>query len=394
MPAPAAVAHQQAQARQDQARPAQPLVPFNQASKRAREQPLTFTVQPGAAPVQLGPADLTPNGFLRYVDIHVSTVTPGTLGAGVVADGWPFNILDNVQFLDTGGQKMDDLSGFGLFLDNMVGGTPFRSDPRAAFDYSASATAPNFRLRISRELFEDGRGALPNLSGSQKYRVRALVAALSQMYSTVPTTAPVLKIDVIDGLWLLPSAQDGGGRPQQRRPPLLGLSQYRTSWYPLQPVAAGQVNYEFKSTGNLIKYIAIVARDGTGARSDAVLPDPFTLRLDNSYPFDNVPLSEVIHEYEAMIPQRVDRLTGVVLIPFNYGWDNRVGGQGVSSWLPTSTATYIQLKGRQAVSTAGTLDVLVCEISTAEIDPAERASIGSGTGTWQPAIAADVPGGV
>src|SRR4051812_37647663 len=99
-------------ARQGQARPAQALVPFAQASRRAREQALSFTVQPGVAPVILGPADLVPNGFLRYVDIHVRTVTPGTLGPGAVAPGFPFTIVDNMQFIDTGGQKMDDLSGY------------------------------------------------------------------------------------------------------------------------------------------------------------------------------------------------------------------------------------------------------------------------------------------
>lgn len=380
--------------RQEAARPSQPLVPFAQASKRSREQALSWTVTPGAAPTILGPADLVPNGFLAYVDIHVRTVTAGTLGAGVVADGFPFNILENVQFIDTGGQKMDDLSGFALFLDNMAGGSPFRADPRAAYDYSANAISPNFRLRIARELFPDGRGALPNLSGSQKYRLRAVINNLASIYTTAPTTAPQLAVDIIDHLWLLPSPVDGGGRPQQRRPPLLGLSQYRTSWYPNVAIGAGQVDYQIKATGNLIKYIAMVARDGTGARNDNVFPDPFTLRLDNSYPYDNVPLSEVIHEYESAMPDRTARDTGVLILPFNRGYEAYVGGQGVSSWLPTSTATYIQMKGRQAVATAGTIDFLVCEISTAEIDPAERSAIGSGTGTWQPAIAADVPGGV
>lgn len=392
---PAAAVSQQA--RQDAVRGqsgGQALVPFHQASKRAREQALSFTVTPGTAPVIVGPADLTPNGFLRYVDIHVRTVTAGTLGPGVVADGFPFNILQNVQFIDTGGQKMDDLPGYALLQDNIAGGTPFRADPRSAYDYSANPISPNFRLRIARELFEDGRGALPNLSGSQKYRIRAVVDAIANIYSTAPTTAPTLAIDVIDHLWLLPAPTDGGGRPQQRRPPLLGLAQYRTSWYPSVSISAGQVDQQIKATGNLLKYIVMIARDNTGARSDAVFPDPFTLRLDNSYPYDNVPLSEVIHEYEAMCPERSARDTGVLVLPFNYGVDRYVGGHGVASWLPTSTATYIQVKGRQAVSTAGTIDFLVCEISTAEIDPTERSAIGSATGTWQPAIAGDVPGGV
>ncbi|HET9721117.1 MAG TPA: hypothetical protein VFP55_13635 [Solirubrobacteraceae bacterium] len=392
-PAAAPAAPQQ-HANQASGRAAQPLVPFPQASRRAIEQPLSFTVTPGTAPITLGPADLTPNGFLRFVDVHVRTVTAGTLGTGVAAAGFPFTILQNLQFIDTGGQKMDDLSGYALFVDNYTSGSPFRGDPTAAYDYSANPISPNFRLRIARELFPDGRGALPNLSGSQKYRVRLVIEALANIYSTAPTTAPTLAVDIIDHLWLLPAPFDGGQRPQQRRPPLLGLAQYRTSFYPSISITSAQVSQQIKATGNLIKYIAFIARDNTGAFNDLVFPDPFTLRVDNSYPFDNVPLSEVIHAYESKIPERTSRLPGVVILPFNDGLERTVGGNGVSSWLPTSTATYILLQGRQATPTVGTIDILVCEISTAEIDPAERSAMNNGTGTWQPAIPQTVQGGV
>lgn len=391
---PVATAAPQQRANDAAGRNAVPVVPFPQAARRGRETPLTFTLTPGTAAVTLGPSDLTPNGFLRFVDLHVRTVTPGTVGPAVAVPGYPFTIFQNIQFIDTGGQKMDDLSGYALFQDNIVGGTPFRSDPRAAYDYSSNLISPNFRLRIAREIFPDGRGALPNLSGSQKYRIRAVVDALSNIYSTLPTTAPTIAVDVIDHLWLLPSREDGGQRPQQRKPPLLGLAQYRTSFYPAITISNAQINKEIKATGNLVKYIAFIARDSTGAFSDLVFPDPFTLRIDNQYPFDNVPLSEVIHEAESQIPERVQRDTGVVLIPFNTGLGRAVGDNGVSSWLTTSTATYIALMGRQATPTVGTIDALVCEISTAEIDPAERGSAGSATGTWNPAIAPTVPGGV
>jgi hypothetical protein len=102
----------------------------------------------------------------------------------------------------------------------------------------------------------------------------------------------------------------------------------------------------------------------------------------------------VIHEYESEIPERSQRDVGVILLPYNLGLGRAVGDNGVASWLPTSTATYIALMGRQPTPTVGTIDILVCEISTAEIDPNERSAMGSATGTWQPAIAPDVSGGV
>lgn len=375
------------------------VVPFDQASRRAADQPLSFTITPGVAPVTIGPSDLTPNGFLRAVELHVSTVTAGTLGPGVAADGFPFNIFQNIQFKDTGGQAMDDLPGYALLQDNILSGWTLHPDPRSEWDYSANPISPNFRLRIERELFPDGVGALPNLSGSQKYRVRAVIDALSNIYSTAPTTPPTLKLDVIDKLWLLPNYIDGGGREQERRPPLLGLSQYRTSFYPAQSVTNPQVDIQIKATGNLIKYIVLVGRDNTGARNDAVFPDPFTLRVDNSYLYDSIPLSQVISDGQRMVAQGSGsggggRDTGVILIPYNYGHGKYAGDAGSNSWLPTSTATWIELKGRQAVTTNGTIDILVCEISLAEIDPNERPAMGSLTGTWNPAIPQRQPGGV
>ena len=377
------------------AAPAQgvPQVPFPQASRRAIEWPLSFNVTPGVAPITIGPADITPNGFMRFLDIHVSTVTPGT-GSPVALPGWPFSILQNLQFIDTGGQKMDDLPGFHLFVDNYASGSPWRADPTVAHDFSNSATAPNFRLRIARELFPDGKGSLPNLSGSQKYRTRLEIAPLANLYSTAPTAAPELQIDVTSHLWLLPAPQDGGGRPQQRKPDLLGLAQYRTGFYPAISISNAQIDEQVKASGNLIKYIALFGWDSSGNPSDAIFPDPFTLRVDNNYLFSDAPLSEVIHYSDSMIQERAARLPGVLILPWNYGLDRTSGANGVSSFLATSTATYIQVKGRQATPTVGTMDVLVCEISTAEIDPAERAAMNNGTGTWQPAIPQNVIGGV
>jgi len=374
-----------------------PMVPFAQASLPAREQPLNFVVTPGAAPITIGPADLTPNGFLRHVDVHVSTVTAGTNGEedATGLPGFPWILFQTLQFIDTGGQRMDDLSGLGLYYDNYSDGYVERTDPASAWDFSANPLSPDFRLRIGREIFQDGKGALPNLSGSQKYRVRFVIDAAVNIWDVQPDAYPVLEIDVIDHLWLLPAAVDGGGRPQQRRPPLLGLAQYRTSYYPQVSISSAKVNEQIKANGNLLKYILLWGTDSEGNPTDDIFPDPFTLRVDNSYPWSDVPLSEVIAEYYNALPGvPASRPTGLVLLPFNLGLWRSVGSKGVSSWLPTSTATWIQLIGTQPTPTAGFLTWLVCEISTAEIDPAERSSMNNMTGTWQPAIPADVQGGV
>ena len=371
------------------------LIPFPAASRRVRSgSTLSFTMTPGTAPVTLGPADLIPTGYIRAIEIHVSTLTAGTLGPGVAPADFPFNLFQNLQFIDAGGQKMDDLPGWALLQDNVIGGFRAISDPRTDYDYSANPISPNFRLRLERELFPDGRGSLPNLSGTQKYRLRAVIDAIANIYSTAPTTAPTLKVEITQQEWFLPAAANGAGQAQQRQPPLMGLAQYRTSWYPAIAVSNAQINLQIKANGNLIKYIAFIGRNSSGVRTDLVFPDPFTLRVDNSYPWNSVPLANVIADSQSMFRQATARDTGMVILPFDYGLGRGVGDNGYASWEETSTATYITLQGVQPTPTVGTIDILVCEISVAEIDPAERSALGSATGTWNPNIAPTTMGGV
>jgi hypothetical protein len=369
-------------------------VAFPAASRRVKSRTLQYTLTPGTSPQQIGPANLTPTGFIRDIEIHVYTVTAGTLGAGTVGGDFPFNIFQNLQFIDAGGQKMDDLPGYALLQDNIVGGYRAIPDPRTDYDYSANPISPNFRIRIERELFPDGRGSLPNLSASQEYRIRLVMDAISNIYTVAPTTPPTLGIDIIQNEWFRPAATNPNGLPNQRQPDLLGLAQYRTSWYPGIGISNPNIYYQIQAKGNLLKYIVLLGYNSSGVRSDAIFPDPFTLRVDNSYPWNAAPLSSVIADAQSKLPQALQRDTGVLILPFDYGLGRAVGNNGYASWEETSTATLITVQGTQPSSTAGSMSILVCEISLAEIDAASRSALGSATGTWNPNIAPTVMGGV
>ena len=56
------------------------------------------------------------------VTLSVATTGPsGILWTTSGAD-FPFNIIANQQFIDAGGQKMDDIPGWALLQDNIIGG--------------------------------------------------------------------------------------------------------------------------------------------------------------------------------------------------------------------------------------------------------------------------------
>jgi hypothetical protein len=55
-----------------------------------------------------------------------------------------------------------------------------------------------------------------------------------------------------------------------------------------------------------------------------------------------------------------------------------VGGNGVSSFLPTVTATRYELSG--ASGGAGTLDWVINDVSSAPVSGVQRATVGAGLG--------------
>src|SRR5262245_24555993 len=79
------------------------MIPFTAAAHEHRE-PVTVDNAGalGAAQNPRGPFDIPSYGFIKSVLLEVS-LTGGTLGAGVLAADFPFNILQNIQITDVNG---------------------------------------------------------------------------------------------------------------------------------------------------------------------------------------------------------------------------------------------------------------------------------------------------
>src|SRR4051812_44994451 len=56
----------------------------------------------GANQQQRGPFEVPAYGFFRHILLEVS-FSGATLGAGVLSQDWPWNVLQQVQLLDTNG---------------------------------------------------------------------------------------------------------------------------------------------------------------------------------------------------------------------------------------------------------------------------------------------------
>lgn len=363
---------------------AAPVVPFDQASHRGYEQGPVFEAQLGAATKQFGPEGLPAQGFLRAVILQVAA-TGGTAGAGEVAADWPFNVLNLVRLQDTNGAPMCELSGYNLMLMNTYGGFAGSPDPRNDPDFTKGVLTPSFALRIPVEFSPNGMGSLANQSSSASYKLTVILESTAA-YKVVPTTAPTVKISTFMEFWTLPAAMDMLNRQQVRTPPFHGTAQYFTQQMNLA-VPKGASQTKVTRTGSLIRTLAFVMREA-GVRSEKPFPDPFTFNWDSRdlQIASKRLLRKLMREFTEQLSERD---VGVYVFGFSYGEHRHFGENEINSWLPTVSATRLEIVG--TTEEAGTVDQVVNDVSVAETNPQTRAVETSATG-YHPPVAPTVVG--
>lgn len=361
------------------------VIPFCQASKRGIEPGPSWNVTPGAAQQQLGPVGMPAQGFLRAVEIYVKTAKEGKGTGGELNENAPFNALADVRFQDTNGNQLDDIPGYVLFLDNLYGGYSGCPDPRVDPDYEAtSALKPAFQVGIWRELAPNGFGSIANMSSSQQYKLTLRVATEGEIFKKKPSESlPELEILTYCHFWQLPQAESMDRRRQITTPPFHGTTQYRW-WSPSNSVKQA-FKLKIEQVGNEMRNLVLVGENESKARSWAVFPDPLLLRWDTEM-LTIASLASLRKIVRELCNDQVNVPTGALCLPWNFGEGRFVGGSGVNSWLPTVTATRLEITGTQAASTPGEIGVYANDVSVAEINPALRPAV-PGPGGYTPQVA-------
>lgn len=383
--APTAVASAGGQGAASAAPAAAPaVVPFDQASHRGYEQGPVFEAAIGAATKQFGPEGLPAQGFLRAVILQISS-TGGTIGSGTVGADYPFNTINLVRLQDTNGAPMCELSGFNLMLMNCYGGFAGSPDPRNDPDYSAGVITPSFALRIPVEFSPNGMGSLANQSSSAAYKLTVILES-NAVFLVQPTAAPTIKISSYMEFWTLPAAMDMLNRQQVRTPPFHGTAQYFTQQMNLS-IPKGASQQKVTRVGSLIRTLAFVCREA-GVRSEKPFPDPFTFNWDSRdlQIASKRLLRKLMREFTEQLSTRD---VGVYVFGFSYGEHRHFGENEINSWLPTVSATRLEIVG--TTEEVGTQDVVVNDVSVAETNPQTRAVEQSATG-YHPPVAPTVIG--
>jgi hypothetical protein len=280
-----------------------------------------------------------------------------------------------------------ELTGFNLLVADLFGGFAGWDDPRADWDYVATAPNINIEPYVPVELDPTGMGALSNLSNASAFRLTLIAEAYANLYSANPTTAPNYVCTPHVDYWTLPNPADADGNQQATSPPYPGTIQL---WSQIQnlALAVGNNRTSLSRMGNQLRTVAMVTRV-SGLRSEAPFPNPASLRWDDINLRIESPQSLRKLMREACVTTNA-RDVGVYVYPYSKGITREIGGNGVSSYLPTVTATRYELSGPSGG--AGTIDFIINDVSSAPVSGVQRATAGGGLGYNPPAPVPQPPG--
>jgi hypothetical protein len=359
-----------------------PALPFTASAHEHVEPAFTLTSALGAATVSFNPTDIPAYGYLRniFLEFTVSGATGGTLAT----DG-PWNIVQSVSLQDVNGANIaGPFDGYALYLANLFGAYANRSNPVDSPWFVGTAPNPTFFMRIPAEISRsDGLGALANQNASANYKCSITLNTSTNVYSVAPTGTATVVIKGFLEAWTLPAPADNRGRPQAQVPPLLGTGQYWSAR--TQSVLAGANTIGFTRVGNYIRQVILVGRDGTGARNNASLPDPFQFNWDGM----SILNADQKYMQQSIYEQTNGTLTlptGVLVLSYNKGGAaGDLGNDPSTLWLPTTQSSRLELTGTWAGS--GSVQVVTNEVAPVDVDQATRYQFPNGSGAY----AANVP---
>lgn len=347
--------------------------------------------------------ELPPQGFLRgiYMLVQASWANSAATVAYTSVFDSPWTLIDSITLEDTNSKPIiGPVSGYDLYLINKYGGYNYGTDPKQSNSYNVDTGTTNpitiqFVLRLPIELTSrDALGALPNKSGTNKFRIRTRLAAAgtTTVFSTQPTTtAGSVRLRYIPENWWEPDAMDLKGRPLGQNPPAVQTTQYWTKG--VYAVNAGDQRIQLQQgLGYLIRNILFVYRTTSDARSstqDGNWPSPATLQFEANVMFDRlreVWRDRIYREYDLFAPigasEVVPGTSGTTVIgggrdycvyPLNFMSDfsNVPGAETRRGYLATADASRLELRGN--FGAAANLGVIVNYVAPARGDDASIA---------------------
>lgn len=363
-------------------------IPFRRASRKKSQ--LGFQLAPvalTAAAQPLTPVEIPPAGFLRFIDLIVTSVAAGNAanvafnsgGAANTTDA-PFNVISQISVTTAAGDPIIiPVTGYQLYLMNKYasGSRLGRyADTKLSRSFSttlgtgATAGSFSFTLRIPFEIDPaTGFCSVPNLAANRSYQLNITLAPSTTVFATAPTALPTINISGIMWFWSQPYANNPAGVPQTQSP--LGDGSVSAWRYDTPNISGGGDKLvKMNNVGNVIRALIFILRDANGFRDVADWPAITTILLNNDVLF-YLPTTEwqdqMVESFglEGATMDTAGALdTGVFVLPwFNTLSDGIWKPSGPKDqYLVTLDATLLQIRGTSFGASAQTLQVLTNEI--------------------------------
>jgi hypothetical protein len=326
--------------------------------------------QLATASITLPLFEIPPGNWLAEASLMFVVAATGNAATVALRGDAPWSLISEVAWLDASGNAIHSLTGYDLYLVNLLGGYAFSTDPVASPFYSALTTGAGatagsgqFLLHIPIEIIQrDAIGTYPNGGSNATTRIRITLAPSTQVYSTAPTTLPTVSVYGVARGYQLPATASAAGTPYATEPPASGTFQ-QWSRMPYD-FSAGDRTIPLQRKGQTFRELIFIFRDSSGVRQNTMLSGGqlgnFKLTIDGvdmlngPYGF----LRDQTWRRQSIAAANLP--AGVLVWSGAHEWDGKVGGEMRDGWIITQPGTIatVALNG----AAVGTLTVLTNEI--------------------------------
>lgn len=359
--------------------------PFVTGTRTLESEVYTQTVTQTTGTQTLTPYEFQVDGYLSGALIRVTATAAGnSADVAFEADG-PFSVLQSIAFEDISGkQVLGPLTGWQLYVLNRFGGFVYNADAKANTTYTVTtgtgATGGSYRfvLRLPIQVRRrDGMGSLPNRNASATFKLKITLNTITSVYSTDPTAAPSINVQVEQHGWATSDNRDYKGSAVAPTPNGVGSLMY-TDVETIQ-LSAGAFNQRLGTFGGLLRILAFELRDSNSSRSqgESDWPTLFEIEIDKvkCYSRSTVTWDHLMSEDYGLSNTAESttatntKLNGVKVIHWLDDFGLQPGAENSFRYQPVTPSTAVQLIGTIGGSGSHTLTVTKNYLSPVNDDP-------------------------
>jgi hypothetical protein len=366
-------------------------IPFVVGSNLYQEAPFSTVVQQLGATSNETVVNVTPGGFLRGIQMDV-TSTGGVLGSGALQADVPYSIIQSASLEDiSGGPILYPMSGFAHAMCQKYlrpwDGDPAKRTGAGGVAFSATIN-PAFTLQFSAEV-KDTLGVLANTDARAQYRFRYTLApgqvttGYNGLTNVAPTTQPTVTVALSINTWSQPDLQDLLGNTVEQIPDGLVASRFLMHEMPVITQANNVIRETL--TGNEYRGIIWIFRNGNALQTRYDLSNagagPFDFRQDARRLWKRQPtqiVEQMYRFYDCLKNGTSTRETGVYCIPRFAGpaQPSSNDGQG-EYWQQTIEQTLLQAEflGGDLTTSPGNMEIIYDALAIAGAVPPELEGI-------------------